>query len=134
MFPDSWHDSCVVHLSGFMYPTLADGKTPPGMGVLWDIAFSVDTKHACRKIVRGYKYNETAQVPEREALRAIHMILKRLWPKERQSAEWDVCAIKASFVRIHLALSPNLDVPGRALGVCTHLLNLRTRQVGLNHI
>lgn len=65
---------------------------------------------------------------------AIDLILKRTMPSERQSAEWGVRSLKAPFGRLRLPLPIDSYRRRRILQVCVHLLNIRTRSVGLKQL
>ena len=133
-YPGSWHDTKLAAVSGLYFPKLSDEMTPPGMAILGDSAFVNNTRITNGKIVRGRKSNETADIPESAALAAVDIILERIMPSERQSAEWGVRAIKAPFARFKVPLSPDSEKRFRILSICCHLFNFRTRKVGLNQI
>lgn len=133
-FPGSWHDSRVANMSGFIYPLLyEDDITPPGMAILCDSAF-LSGREIKGKLIRARKSNEVTEMFESEELAAIDIILQRVMPSERQAAEWGVRALKAPFGILRLPLSPDSEYRGRLLQLCAHLLNMRTRLVGLNQI
>ena len=106
--------------------------TPPGMAILGDSAFVKNSRVTNGKIVRGQKANEVSDNPESSALAAVDIILLRVMPSERQSAEWGLRAIKAPFARPKVPLPADAEKRQRLLAVCCHLFNFRTRKVGLN--
>lgn len=55
-------------------------------------------------------------------------------PSERQSAEWGVRALNAPFGLLRLPLSASSRKHIYMLSTCFRLLNLRTREIGLNQI
>lgn len=133
-FPGSWHDSRLANQSGLMNDLLSDEKTPVGMAILCDSAFMAATAKTGGKIIRARKVTERSEIPCSELMSAIDDILQSVMPSERQSAEWGVRALKAPFGRLRLPLSRDSERRGRLLIVCAHLVNLRTRQVGLSQI
>lgn len=133
-FPGSWHDARVAIQSGLYYPKLSNEFTPNGFAILCDSAFTVDAKSTDGKIVRAKKTNETKELCSSWELSAVELVLQRIYPSERQSAEWGIRALKAPFGRLRLPLSADSKSRCRLLTVCVHLLNLRTRCVGLNQI
>eukprot|EP00171_Calliarthron_tuberculosum_P005428 IDg5428t1 len=133
-FPGSWHDSKLAVLSGLIYPKLGDDFTPPGYAILGDSAFASSMRVGGGKIVRARKQNETVDIPESPELAAVDLVLQRVLPSERQSAEWGIRALKGPFERMRLPLSAVSTRRGRLLRVCVHLLNMRTRLIGLSQI
>ena len=92
-FPGSWHDTKLADASGLFYPKLSDEMTPPGFAILGDSAFVNNTSDTnCKE-----ETNETWDIPESAALAAVDIILQRVMPSERQSAEWGVRSLKALF-------------------------------------
>lgn len=130
-FPGSYHDSRLANNSGLINPLLQE-KTPRGYAILCDSAFTA-SKEVEGKIVRGRKVNERCDVMSEE-MAAIDIILQRVLPSERQSAEWGIRAFKAPFGLLRLPMSADSEKRRTILLVCCHLLNLRTRRVGLNQI
>ena len=133
-FPGSWHDNRLASASGLYWPMLSDDMTPPGYAILGDSAFIKDTRVTNGKIIRSRKANETQDIPESAELCAVDMILQRIMPGERQSAEWGIRALKGPFARLKLPLPADASKRSRLVRICCHLLNLRTRVVGLNQI
>lgn len=133
-YPGSWHDTKLATVSGLYFPKLSDERTPPGMAILGDSAFVNNVRITNGKIVRGRKANETSDIPNSACLAAVDLILQRVMPSERQSAEWGVRAVKAPFARLKVPLPPDARTRLRLLTLCCHLFNFRTRFVGLNQI
>ena len=133
-YPGSWHDTKLAMVSGLYFPKLSDEMTPPGMAILGDSAFVNNTSVTNGKIVRGRKANETSDIPVSAELGAVDIILQRIMPSERQSAEWGVRAIKAPFSRLQVPLPADAKKRERLITICCHLFNYRTRLVGLNQI
>lgn len=133
-YPGSWHDSKLATVSGLMHPKLGNEMTPPGYAILGDSAFSSLMSVSGGKVVRARKSGETREIPISASLAAIDLVLQRVLPSERQSAEWGIRCLKGPFGRLRLPLSAVATRRGRLLRVCVHLLNLRTRVVGLNQI
>lgn len=133
-FPGSWHDTKLAGASGLYFPKLSDEMTPPGYAILGDSAFVNNTQTTHGKVIRGRKTNETSDIPESAALAAVDIIMQRVMPSERQSAEWGVRAIKGPFARLKVPLPADSRKRLRLLRICCHLFNFRTRYVGLNQI
>lgn len=121
-------------MSGLYLPRLSDDMKLPGMALLGDSAFVNNARVTSGKIIRGRKSNETSDIPEASALSAVDIILQRIMPSERQSAEWGVMAIKAPFARLKVSVPADSKKCLRLLTICCHLFNFRTRKVGLNQI
>lgn len=133
-FPGSWHDSRVAHFSGLIYPKLYDDElTPKGMAVLCDSSFTAG-KDIDGKLIRARKSNEVDDGCKSVELCAIDLILQKVMPSERQSAECGICAVKAPFGRLGLPLSSNSETKNTILTVCVNLLNVRTTRVVLSQI
>ena len=113
---------------------LSDEMTPPGYAILGDSAFINDARITKGKIIRSPKANETQNIPESTELYAVDLILQRVMPSERQSAEWGIRALKGPFGRLKVALPADAEKRARIIRICCHLLNFRTRFVGLNQI
>ena len=62
------------------------------------------------------------------------MILQRVMPSERQAAEWGVAALKGPFKRLTVTLPADSYRRYRIITCCAHMVNFRTRIVGLNQI
>lgn len=133
-YPGSWHDTKLASMSGLLYPKFGDEMTTPEFAILGDSAFLVDTCVSGGKIVRRRKTNETDSIPESAQLAAVNLILQRLFPSERQSAEWRIRAFKAPLGCLHLPITSDSSKRKRLLTVCVCLLIARTRLIGLNHI
>jgi len=86
------------------------------------------------KTLRSRKTNEKHDIPESAALCAVDIILQRVLPSERQSAEWGIRAIKAPFRRLKVPLPADSQDRFRLVMVCCHLFNYCTRAIGLNQI
>lgn len=84
--------------------------------------------------MRSRKSNETSSIPATLELVAADTILQRVMPSERQSAEWGVISIKSVFARLKRPLTAYSLKRLRLIRCCIHLVNLRTRYVGLNQI
>lgn len=132
-YSGSWHDIKLASQYGLLHPKLSDELTPPGYATLEDRSFVVDCIVVGGKFARARKGNKTAFIPESVALAAVDIFLQRFLPRERQSAEWGVRALKAPFGRLRLPLSPDMKIKWFSC-VCTQLINERTRIVGQNHI
>ncbi len=132
-FARGWHDIRPASASGLCLPKLSDQNTPPGFAVLGDSAFINTTSTTGGKVVRGRKSNETNDVPESPESFAIDIILQRVMPSERQSAEWGVRARKGPFARLKMPLPADSKQRLRMPRLCCHLFNFRTRFVGRNH-
>ena len=133
-YPGSWHDTKLAGVSGLYDPKLSDEITPPGFAILGDSAFVNNTNTTHGKVLRGRKTNETNNTPESAALAAVDVILQRVMPSERQSAEWGVRALKGPFQRLKTPLPADAGKRLRLLRICCHLYNFRVRYVGLNQI
>ena len=133
-FPGSWHDNRLASASGLYWPMLFDEMTPPGYAILGDSAFVNDTRITNGKIIRSRKANEAQDIPESAELCAVDLLLQRIMPSETQSAEWGIRALKGPFARLKVPLPADAAKRSRLIRICCHLLNLRTRFVGLNQI
>ena len=65
---------------------------------------------------------------------ATEILLDKAMPCERQSAEWGVNGMKYPFKRLSVPLPADVNSRFRILQICAHLLNFRSRFVGLNQI
>lgn len=108
--------------------------TPSGFAILGDNAFVSDLRVVQGKIVRGRKSTETREISECAELAAVDLILQRIMPSERQSAESGMRALKGPFGGLRMPLSPDSGKRERLLRICVNLFNFRTRFVGLNQI
>lgn len=133
-FPGSWHDIRIDNGSGFMSTCLYDKFTPVVKAVLFHSAFVVFTPSLKGKCVRARNVTETRDLGESEVLNAVVTVLQGILPSERKSVEWRERAFKAPFGRLCLPLDINASRRGRLLTLCAHLLNLRTRRLGINQI
>ena len=86
-YPGSWHDSKLANASGLLFPKLSDSMTPPGYAIPGDSAFIGHTRHTKGNIVRGRKSNETKRIQSSPEMAAVDIILQRVMPSERRSAE-----------------------------------------------
>lgn len=59
------------------------------MAILGDREFFNYTRTTMGKVVRGRKKNDKYEIPQSAAMAAIYVILQRIYPSERQSAEWE---------------------------------------------
>jgi len=130
----NWQDGKRAGVSWLEYPKLSDEMTPPGFAILGDSAFVNNTSTTKGKVLRARKSNEASSIMESAELYAIDIILQRVMPSERQSAEWGVRAIKAPFGRLKTPLPADSSKRLRLLRICCHLFNFRTRTIGLNQI
>lgn len=94
----------VSHYSRPIYLSLcSDERTPKGLASLCDRPF-----HACKrlagKVGRARKANELKDNPDSEELAAVDLIMKKILPSERLSAELGVWAIKATFELLQLLI------------------------------
>ena len=136
-YPGSWHDSKVALMSGLYDLFLSDKYVPPGYAVLGDSAFPRTAKNTNGKLVRARKDDELGldgDIPKSAYLYAVDTILQRVLPSERQSAEWGVAALKEPFKRLSVRLPADSYRRYRIITCCAHLMNLRTRLVGLSQI
>lgn len=101
-YPGSWHDSGTAHASKLYSKKLSDEMTPPGMAILGDSAL-VNCENS-GKVTRMRKMKETSDIPETTVLAALDNIMQRILPRERQSAEWGMGAIKGAFKRLFAPL------------------------------
>lgn len=131
-FPGIWHDRKLAILSGLYHDRLSDERTRPGMAILGNTAFV--TKNTSCKMVRGRKISETATFPDSAYLSAADLILQRVYPRERKSAEWEVRAVKGKFPRLTVQLPANAAKILRLIATCRYIYKFKTRFVGLNHI
>ena len=53
-----------------------------------DSAFVIDVRCTNGKVLRGRKSNEKKGIPQSAVLAAVDILLQRVMPSERQSAEW----------------------------------------------
>lgn len=88
-FPRGRNDSKPATFSGLLYPNLADEMTPFGMAILGNSVFVVGSRVTGVKVVRTHKIKETKRVLENLEIAAIDLIIQRVLPSERQSAEWE---------------------------------------------
>lgn len=116
-----------------MWNVLSDERSPSGYTNLGDSAFVPDTSLTNGKMVRGRKANETVTVDSTE-LAAVDLIMQHIMLSERQAAEWGVRALKRRFWCLRLFLSPDSRQRARLHTVCAHLLNLRSRRIGISQI
>lgn len=65
----------------------------------------MDSTAAGGSFVRGRKSSETASISESPMMHAIDMIFQRVYPSERQNAEWVVRCLKGPFGRLRLPLN-----------------------------
>lgn len=113
---------------------ISDEKTPPGMAILADSAFVTSTKATNGKLMKARKTNETQDLPKSVPLSAIDVVLQRIYPRERQSAEWAVRAITSIFPRLKVQILADSLKRLRLIQTCCHLYNFHTRFAGLNKI
>lgn len=123
-FSGSWHDTKLTVVSKLYFPRF----TPPDMAILGDSAFVNNTRVTNGKILRARKSGKTNDIPESPELAAVDLILQRVVPSERQSAEWGVRAIKAPLGRLNVPLLADCEKRRRIIEVCCHLFNFRTRK------
>lgn len=102
-YPGSLHDNKLTYLSVFIYPKLWDDMTSPGYAILGDSAFV--TRSMEEKVVRARKTNESRDISKGSYLSVVDMIMQRVLPSERQSAEWVIRALKRQFGTLPLPLS-----------------------------
>lgn len=136
-YPGSWHDRKLADASGLYFPNLSDERNPPGFSVLADSAFPWRDRSIYFKIVRAPKSNEMGGAPNASRTiwsEAMNLVLDRLLPSDRQSAEWGICALKGPFKRLTVLLPDDSHIRKRPLVVTAHLYNYRVRRVGLNQI
>ena len=136
-YPGSWHDSKVAAFSNLYSTLMNSSKLPPGYAILADSAFPRTGNDLVGKIVRARKDDEMGtggDVPESAYLSAIDYVLQNVMPSERQSAEWGVAALKGPFKRLTVNLPADSYKRYRIIACCVHLMNFRTRLVGLNQI
>lgn len=130
-YPGSLHDVNLAASYGLLHQKMSE-KTPAGMAIIANSASS--TTKMDGKIVKGRKNNELCDVLQDMYLGALDIIMERIMPSERQSAEWGVRAIKGPFGILRHPLPPSSRKRFVLLQMYTHLLKLRTREVGLNQI
>lgn len=130
-YPGSCHDSRLSSASGLIHPKL-NLQTPSGFAILGESAFS--SRITNRKIVQACKTNEITNILIDAALAAIDLIIQRVMPRETQSAECRICALKAPFGI--LRLPQNTCTPNRYIlrSACGRLINPRTRRIRLSHV
>jgi hypothetical protein len=123
--PGSWHDSHVA-ASGGLYDTIAQHVPDPHF-IVADSAFPVSGETR-GKILRRPKRNE---VQPQDLTAEQQVELGAL----RQQCEWGMRAFQASFPRVKSTFCwEELGIRKLMLTNTAHLLNLRTRLVGLNQI
>lgn len=133
-FPQSWHDSKLASLSGWIYPKLDNAMTPQGCAFLGDRKFVCALSKPGGQFVRARKTKESGDLPESAALAAVDSVLQRLFLSEGQSKKWGIRFLNVPFGRLRLPLFALSSRRGRILRVCVHLLNLHTSIFGLNKI
>lgn len=84
-YPGSWHDKKLAYASAVLFLNLGDDMTPHGYAILGDSAFV--TRNMGGKVVQGRKTNETSDIPNDAVLAAVDLIVQRIMPSDRQSAE-----------------------------------------------
>ena len=136
-YPGSWHDSKVAMMSGLYDIFLSDKYLQPGYAVLGDSAFPRNALNTKGKLVRARKDKELGfggDGPKSAYLYAVDTILQKVLPSERHSAEWGVAALKEPFKRLTVRWPADSYRRYRVIACCAHLMNLRTRLVGLSQI
>lgn len=127
--PGSWHDAKIARP---IYDKLRD-KTPLGYYLVADTAFPRGTSSIAGRIQAPLKAGQTvpANSQERDALLARNRQLLSY----RQTAEWGMRHLRASFGRLRVPLDIN-DPEGRLtlLEVCCRSCNVRTVRVGVSEI
>lgn len=134
-FPGSWHDSKLAYVSGLYWPSLAeDSITPPEYAILGDSAFVHNTRVTNGKVLRAKKANEMGCIPLSDECAAVELLLQRLYPKDRESAEWGIRGLRGPFRRLTTTMPSDGYKRGMLLSVVCHLSNYRTRNIGCNQI
>ncbi|KAI0565152.1 DDE superfamily endonuclease [Gracilaria domingensis] len=133
-FAGSWHDMHLAWSSNLYSTLLSDEITPVEFALLADTAFVDDIEITKGKILRPRKTDEKAPELKSATLYAVDLVLQRIIPSERQAAEWGVRCLKGPFGRLRTVLPADSYRRKLILVSCIHLLNLRTRTIGLNHI
>lgn len=116
-----------------MLKFLPDERAPTRYAILSDSAFVANTPVTNGKIVRGLKASEMVTFDSPE-LAAVDLIMQRIMPSERSTAEWRVQTLKRTVGCLRLPLSPDSRRRARLLTVYAHLLNLQSRRIGLSKI
>lgn len=122
----------MAALFGLVYP-LFDNVIAPLKFVLLD-SKSFFTRNIIGKIVRSRQYKETGDMPQSTASAAVDCLLQRVLPSKRQSAEWDIRALKALSGILWIPLTAGATQRYLFMTVCVRLSNLRTRLVDPNEI
>ena len=133
-YPGRFNDTKLAVHSGLYTVKLSDMYTPPGFAVLADSAFVNSQGDLQTKVMRGRKANELWDLPQSKVLARLDILLQRLIPRVRQSAEWGLRAIKAPFGRLHYPLPADTHKRRRLLLICCHIFNLRTRTLRNNQL
>lgn len=94
--------------------------TTPEMAILDESEFFVDGQTGSDKMVRARKKSEITGRCEGAEFATLNLILRRVIPSERQSAEWYVGAFKDSFRVLRFPLSPDSKTKMRLLTVCMY--------------
>lgn len=96
----------LSHLALFQ-KNLCDESRPPGHCLLGDSAFATSAQVTNGKIMRARKIKKNCPAAASAELVAIDMVLEKVYPSERQSAEWVVRAIatiRSTLPNPHLSL------------------------------
>lgn len=108
--------------------------TPSGYAILGDSAFVNNTRETNWKDVRARKVNEMNSFPDSNECAAVEVLLRRLYPNDRESAEWEIPGRFEPFRRFTNTLLSDAPKRGILLCVICHSSNYRTRRVGRNPI
>lgn len=133
-FHGSWYDTRLALLSGLYYHKLSDCMKPPGIDILGYSGFVNNNNCTNGKIKMAGKTKETNDITASQELGAMDLILQRIMPRERKSAEWGVRAIKGPFGRLSATLTIDGEKRGIIIELAVRLFNYRTRTMGRNHI
>lgn len=99
-YPGSWHYNHLAAQSGLEWPLLSNENTTPGFAVLCHSAFVNNITATNGKIVRALKWNELSQLLFLSDGQPVNFLLQRLYPRERQSGEWEVLEACARFPKL----------------------------------
>lgn len=107
-YPGNLHDSKLSSACKIIFPRLSDEKSPPGFEILGECAFFISLRMTPGNIVRLRNSNETEGILRYALLSAVDIVLQRVIPSERQSAEWVIRALKVPFGRLRLPINPRI--------------------------
>lgn len=102
--------------------------SPPGYRLVGDSAFTKPGGKILVPLKKGQRLSDNAEV------RGMQLQLSSACIRVRQSAEWGMGMVQRVYKRLNSILPADTSYNRQLIAVCLHLLNFRTRVVGLNQI